>query len=175
MRPMGMVYVHTYVLCTRFCCKFSTGRVNFHIIVHNRCTRLILCLRPANERRRYEVTPSLIGWAQTCKKHVSCRSPPALIPHPSRWTSCMLDCFSVIFLDIRWHSQLPSNASKEKKLWGTCTCILLGVFFQTGLVRAAWTSSHTLCSSWDVITRFTNDFPSQYKFDGNFVSLSSRS
>ena len=28
-------------------------------------TELILGLRPANERRRYEVTPSLIGWAQT--------------------------------------------------------------------------------------------------------------
>ena len=27
-------------------------------------TRLILGLRPANERRRYKVTPSLIGWAQ---------------------------------------------------------------------------------------------------------------
>ena len=26
---------------------------------------LILGLRPANERRRYEVTPSLIGWART--------------------------------------------------------------------------------------------------------------
>ena len=28
-------------------------------------TGLILGLRPANERRRYIVTPSLIGWAQT--------------------------------------------------------------------------------------------------------------
>ena len=26
---------------------------------------LILGLRPTNERRRYKVTPSLIGWAQT--------------------------------------------------------------------------------------------------------------
>ena len=26
---------------------------------------LILDLHPANERRRYKVTPSLIGWAQT--------------------------------------------------------------------------------------------------------------
>ena len=26
---------------------------------------LILVLRPANEKRRYKVTPSLIGWAQT--------------------------------------------------------------------------------------------------------------
>ena len=28
-------------------------------------TGLILGLRPANERRRYKVTPSLIGWAQS--------------------------------------------------------------------------------------------------------------
>ena len=28
-------------------------------------TGLILGLRPANERLRYKVTPSLIGWAQT--------------------------------------------------------------------------------------------------------------
>ena len=28
-------------------------------------TGLILGLRPANQRRRYKVTPSLIGWAQT--------------------------------------------------------------------------------------------------------------
>ena len=28
-------------------------------------TGLILGLRPANDRRRYKVTPSLIGWAQT--------------------------------------------------------------------------------------------------------------
>ena len=28
-------------------------------------SELILGLRPANERRRYKVTPSLIGWAQT--------------------------------------------------------------------------------------------------------------
>ena len=27
-------------------------------------TGLILGLRPANERRRYKVTPSLIGWTQ---------------------------------------------------------------------------------------------------------------
>ena len=26
---------------------------------------LILGLRPANERRRYKITPSLIGWPQT--------------------------------------------------------------------------------------------------------------
>ena len=28
-------------------------------------SELIVGLRPANERRRYKVTPSLIGWVQT--------------------------------------------------------------------------------------------------------------
>ena len=28
-------------------------------------SELILGLRPASERRRYKVTPSLIGWAKT--------------------------------------------------------------------------------------------------------------
>ena len=32
---------------------------------HVTVTGLYLGLRPANERRRYEVTSSLIGWAQT--------------------------------------------------------------------------------------------------------------
>ena len=36
----------------------------FHVPDHMR-SGLILGLRSANERRRYKVTPSLIGWAQT--------------------------------------------------------------------------------------------------------------
>ena len=40
------------------------------LIFHSRDTNkysseLTLGLRPANERRRYKVTPSLIGWVQT--------------------------------------------------------------------------------------------------------------
>ena len=35
------------------------------VVVAIQYTGLILGLRPANERRRYKVTPSLIGWAQT--------------------------------------------------------------------------------------------------------------
>ena len=38
----------------------STLRTNFSTV-----SGLILGLRPTNERRRYNVTPSLIGWAQT--------------------------------------------------------------------------------------------------------------
>ena len=34
-------------------------------LLYNLFPGLILGLRPANERRRYKVTPSLIGWAQT--------------------------------------------------------------------------------------------------------------
>ena len=35
------------------------------ILPHCKVAELILGLRPANERRRYFVTTSLIGWAQT--------------------------------------------------------------------------------------------------------------
>ena len=34
-------------------------------MIKNHYSGLILGLHPANERRRYKVTPSLIGWAQT--------------------------------------------------------------------------------------------------------------
>ena len=37
----------------------------YHIQFSYGQLRLILGLRQANERRRYKVTPSLIGWAQT--------------------------------------------------------------------------------------------------------------
>ena len=39
--------------------------VNFELHGSHNRSGLILGLRPANERRRYKVTPSLIGWAQT--------------------------------------------------------------------------------------------------------------
>ena len=47
-----------------FCLSLNvlTFQVAVHIYVR---AGLILGLYPANERRRYEVTPSLIGWAQT--------------------------------------------------------------------------------------------------------------
>ena len=40
-------------------------QLNLKVIIIQQTTGLILGLRPANERRRYKVTPSLIGWAQT--------------------------------------------------------------------------------------------------------------
>ena len=54
-------------------CIFSYGysgvlRMSLSCIHMNTCdhiaTELILGLRPANERRRYKVTSSLIGWVQ---------------------------------------------------------------------------------------------------------------
>ena len=43
--------------------KDTTSHHSFCLNGH--VTGLILGLRPANERRRYKVTRSLIGWAQT--------------------------------------------------------------------------------------------------------------
>ena len=58
------------VLYSRIHSKFRRhhGR---HFISDPMCeyTGLIPGLCPANERRRYKVTPSLIGWTQPCNKH----------------------------------------------------------------------------------------------------------
>ena len=57
-RPYFMFKVRmTYILFTRMY-KYAWS-------ISRTIARLILGLRPANERRRYKVTPSLIGWAQT--------------------------------------------------------------------------------------------------------------
>ena len=52
------------------CPVFSAGFAN---------PGLILGLRPANERRRYKVAPSLIGWAQ-CPVSSAGFANPGLIP-----------------------------------------------------------------------------------------------
>ena len=43
----------------------STSNQSTWVLQCNVYPGLILDLGPANERRRYEVTPPLIGWAQT--------------------------------------------------------------------------------------------------------------
>ena len=49
------------------CCRASVGEATLKNMDKQITSVpvLILGLRPANERRRYKVTPSLIGWAQT--------------------------------------------------------------------------------------------------------------
>ena len=51
--------------CTENCQNDSQWRKFRQYDIPFQLTGLILGLRPANERRRYKVTPSLIGWAQT--------------------------------------------------------------------------------------------------------------
>ena len=54
--------VHTY----RVTCKIYSDHSPVQTVsIKFEITGLILGLRPANERRRYKVTPSLIGWTQT--------------------------------------------------------------------------------------------------------------
>ena len=67
-RPPSEYAVHfSYVECRRLCAKWcwlwitSWMRINRGMFQHP-TTELILGLRQANERRRYTVTPSLIGW-----------------------------------------------------------------------------------------------------------------
>ena len=47
--------------------KSILGWWSVKCLFYNRYCGIILCMRPANERRRYVVTSSLIGWAHTQK------------------------------------------------------------------------------------------------------------
>ena len=55
----GWIYHLSYENSDPFACIFND------MAAGERTAGLILGLRPANERRRYKVTPSLICWAQT--------------------------------------------------------------------------------------------------------------
>ena len=54
---ISLLHFAVYILATIY--------VSFSVILSEMNTGLILGLHPVNERRRYKVTPSLIGWAQT--------------------------------------------------------------------------------------------------------------
>ena len=66
-------YVQQPPKCPGVCVMFSLSEIKSWLILvlrpgNERCcykSGLILVLRPANERRRYSVTTSLIGWAQS--------------------------------------------------------------------------------------------------------------
>ena len=66
-----------YSLCnlTLHSAKIKARQKLIHIISHSVYVRVYayrginFCIPPANERRRYSVTPSLIGWAHTQTDH----------------------------------------------------------------------------------------------------------
>ena len=68
------------VLRTQTICSTNTG-----MVIAIRCIMpgIILCMRPANERWRYTVTPSLIGWVHTQN------DPCMLIRCGSKWPNPM--------------------------------------------------------------------------------------
>ena len=61
---IGVRWVNSIMIirCTTIYSFASRIYIYIYIYIY---TELILGLRPANERRRYKVEPSLIGWAQT--------------------------------------------------------------------------------------------------------------
>ena len=60
----SLTYSTTHNVCLALNCAMSgTILIKHYSQIYH--PGLILGLRPANERRRYKVTPSLIGWAQT--------------------------------------------------------------------------------------------------------------
>ena len=77
-------------------------------------TALILGLRPANERRRYKLTPSLIGWAQTYNQ--SCNSYNANSILPVLWTILEDDLLQISIMGYNLHCtcQVSNNRDLHK-------------------------------------------------------------
>ena len=53
---------HVFILCNIVVCINSWSQTR-SMCLYATTTEIILCMRPANERRRYNVTSSHIGWA----------------------------------------------------------------------------------------------------------------
>ena len=71
-------------------------------------TRLLLGLRPANERRRYKVTPCLIGWAQTNNQPCIYMAGPRKVMRLDcfHWVHMKYDCTLMITISYWPHSSL---------------------------------------------------------------------
>ena len=73
MKVYKIQMVFLFIWCESCDCGIlDTEQHNVYFLLHhsintlqNNFKGLILGLRPSNERRRYNVTPPLIGWAQT--------------------------------------------------------------------------------------------------------------
>ena len=62
---VGRGFLHISNMFLFFFCVYSQLLILCAIVVQYKVTGLILGLHPANVRRHYKVSPSLIGWAQT--------------------------------------------------------------------------------------------------------------
>ena len=110
--------------CVHWVVRVQSGDILFsYSNVFN--TGLILCLRPANERRRYKVTPSLIGWAQTNNQpcNVSVLDAVKTVFYHTTFR-CMVwplyeynECSSCVYADVTFHLCIRS--------WAVCWIALL--------------------------------------------------
>ena len=89
------------------------------VIINNQDLRNILCMRPANEKRRYSVTSSLIGWAHT---------------QTDPWRLCLQKNRSKMFtFKAIWDKIINRFRSCEKVefmfLWASSWCPWLSIIF----------------------------------------------
>ena len=90
------------------------------VLVKSACTiylpGLILGLRPANERRRYKVTPSLIGWEQTSNQPWFTHSIQGCFTI-TRVIVWLLDSFTVLLLSHKGRHLPAVRAVQEDCQW----------------------------------------------------------
>ena len=127
------VYMYIYLLhhrneCYFQLCQFMTPKpqsINPHIMLTIHAAGIILCMRPANGRRHYIVTSSLIGWAHftkcclmlwCCSLFVLSFRPPSMQHHCvlfvlwgqlSCWITRFICCATMVPLAAEFRGCLP--------------------------------------------------------------------
>ena len=86
--------------------------LNIDTQMMNNIPGLILGLRPVNERRRYFVTTSLIGWAHAWNQ--PCIRPCFQSPSSDRWSSVLTVATDIC---IKLGSSLPENQHVLQATW----------------------------------------------------------
>ena len=109
----------------------------YNITACNRYTGIILCMRPASERRRYNVTSSLIGWAHS-------QNDPWI-----QWSLARKLVYVMLPRNQRPHLDLLTHRSQV-----TLECITKqGHQWSRWWLIACFASSHYLNQCWLIIHR----------------------
>ena len=153
--------VHLY-LPVSVCCF-----TNDFLLFYAEHAGLIIGLRPANERRCYKVTPSLIGWAQTQNQpwHAIMLSDPLFSLH-FIIHSLKFSIFPICFdfskeLKIRDHLYIDSGSSPSAFFTAlkVVAFLMLMAFSLSGNSMASDTIFMTIGLCNAVITSMTLEFP----------------
>ena len=120
------------------CCSTQSGLRPFH-------AGIILCMHPANERRRYNVTSSLIGWAHSCNDtwfHVCVLGSSCVLWQSLSWKQNAVQCChnKVNFLQKKTWTFLWVLCVIYVLLHSLSFCMQYHMILDPGIACSVWTN-----------------------------------